>query len=95
MTVTDLFTDAIRLREGGLVSAEERRMGDVGPDQGWQVVAFHVEREGPFALGRGAVHIVPRGRWHRLEVEEPSDLMSIVLRSGTRLERRAEGTGTA
>ncbi|MEV7603066.1 cupin domain-containing protein [Kitasatospora sp. NPDC089797] len=39
-------------------------------------------------LGAGNAVVVPRGRWHRLELDGPSDLMSITLRSGTRLERR-------
>lgn len=42
-------------------------------------------------LSAGAAAIVPRGRWHRLELDAPSDLMSITLRRGTRLEARAEG----
>ncbi|CAL9669875.1 cupin [Streptomyces sp. enrichment culture] len=41
-------------------------------------------------LQAGAAVIVPRGRWHRLELDAPSDLMSITLRHGTRLERRTE-----
>ncbi|MFG2813585.1 cupin [Streptomyces sp. NPDC048410] len=41
-------------------------------------------------LRAGAAVIIPRGRWHRLELDAPSDLMSITLRQGTRLERRAE-----
>jgi hypothetical protein len=36
----------------------------------------------------GTAVIVPRGRWHRLELDAPSDLMSITLRHGTRPERR-------
>ncbi|MBD0693905.1 cupin domain-containing protein [Streptomyces sp. CBMA123] len=39
-------------------------------------------------LAPGSAVVVPRGRWHRLELDAPSDLMSITLRSGTRLERR-------
>ncbi|MFD7710899.1 cupin [Streptomyces sp. NPDC059785] len=39
-------------------------------------------------LSAGAAVIVPRGRWHRLELDAPSDLMSITLRDGTRLEKR-------
>ncbi|MFJ5637009.1 cupin [Streptomyces goshikiensis] len=39
-------------------------------------------------LSAGTAVIVPRGRWHRLELDAPSDLMSITLRHGTRLERR-------
>ncbi|MFJ9676412.1 cupin [Streptomyces sp. MPA0124] len=41
-------------------------------------------------LQAGAAVIVPRGRWHRLELDAPSDLMSITLRHGTRLEKRTE-----
>ncbi|MBP0938298.1 cupin [Streptomyces sp. KCTC 0041BP] len=39
-------------------------------------------------LSAGTAVIVPRGRWHRLELNAPSDLMSITLRHGTRLEKR-------
>ncbi|MFI9159437.1 cupin [Kitasatospora aureofaciens] len=41
-------------------------------------------------LPAGTAVVVPRGRWHRLELDAPSDLMSITLRHGTRLERRTE-----
>ncbi|MFJ3231948.1 cupin [Streptomyces sp. NPDC086787] len=41
-------------------------------------------------LQAGTAVIVPRGRWHRLELNAPSDLMSITLRQGTRLEKRAD-----
>lgn len=41
-------------------------------------------------LRAGTAVIVPRGRWHRLELDAPSDLMSITLRHGTRLEKRAD-----
>ncbi|MYX26627.1 cupin [Streptomyces sp. SID8381] len=41
-------------------------------------------------LRAGTAAIVPRGRWHRLELDAPSDLMSITLRHGTRLEKRAD-----
>ncbi|MGW1992548.1 cupin domain-containing protein [Embleya sp. NPDC001921] len=49
--------------------------------------------ESPVTLRAGSAFLVPRGRWHRLEFEEPADLMSIARRSGTRLERRAEWAG--
>ncbi|MFI6515057.1 cupin domain-containing protein [Spirillospora sp. NPDC050679] len=42
-------------------------------------------------LAAGSAFVVPRGRWHRLELDRPSDLMSITLRRGTRLERRTAG----
>jgi len=40
-------------------------------------------------LGAGTACIVPRGRWHRLELDEPTNLMSVTVRQGTRLEARA------
>lgn len=45
--------------------------------------------DGPEEMTRlpaGSAVIVPRGRWHRLELEAPSDLLSITPRRGTRLE---------
>ncbi|MEU9993338.1 cupin [Streptomyces sp. NPDC048045] len=39
-------------------------------------------------LTPGTAVIVPRGRWHRLELDAPSDLMSVTLRRGSRLEKR-------
>ncbi|WP_424637429.1 cupin [Embleya sp. AB8] len=49
-----------------------------------------VGAEPPVELGPGAAFVVPCGRWHRLESVVPTELMSIALRSGTRLERRVE-----
>lgn len=40
-------------------------------------------------LVAGTGFVVPRGRWHRFELDAPSDLVSIALRSGSRLEKRA------
>nr|BFD89459.1 hypothetical protein KitaXyl93_08190 [Kitasatospora sp. Xyl93] len=48
------------------------------------------EPESMVRLAPGSAVIVPRGRWHRLELDAPSDLMSITLRTGTRLEGRTE-----
>ncbi|MFF7340582.1 cupin [Streptomyces sp. NPDC008163] len=59
-------------------------------------IRLHLRPEAPdgaedvVRLPAGAAVIVPRGRWHRLELEAPSDLMSITLRKGTLLERRTE-----
>ncbi|MEU0743329.1 cupin domain-containing protein [Streptomyces sp. NPDC006134] len=39
-------------------------------------------------LPAGTAVIVPRGRWHRLEPDGPSDLVSVTLREDTRLEKR-------
>ncbi|MFF4415564.1 cupin domain-containing protein [Streptosporangium sp. NPDC001559] len=46
------------------------------------------QRETAITLTAGTVFVVPRGRWHRLELDGPSDLMSITLRRGTLLEKR-------
>ncbi|MEV0173106.1 cupin domain-containing protein [Streptomyces sp. NPDC050803] len=42
-------------------------------------------------LASGTAAIVPRGRWHRIALDGPSDIMSVTLPRGSRLERR---TGT-
>ena len=39
------------------------------------------------ALTSGRAFIVPAGRWHRLTVSEPADLLAITPRAGTRRER--------
>ncbi len=39
-------------------------------------------------VAAGNAAIVPRGRWHRIELDAPGDIMSITLPRGTRLERR-------
>jgi quercetin dioxygenase-like cupin family protein len=43
------------------------------------------------ALAAGGLVVIPRGRWHRFEVDAPSDLMSVSLRDGTRLEQHTGG----
>jgi hypothetical protein len=35
----------------------------------------------------GEAAIVPRGRWHRLEVEEPADLVAVTFPDGTQFEK--------
>ncbi|MBC7301077.1 MAG: cupin domain-containing protein [Nocardia sp.] len=40
----------------------------------------------PVRLTAGTAFLVPRNRWHRIELDEPSDIMSIGLREGTRQE---------
>lgn len=44
------------------------------------------DTESEVRLTAGTAFVVPRGRWHRLELEQPSDIMSIGLRHGTRIE---------
>lgn len=46
-------------------------------------------REETVTLPAGTAFVVPQDRWHRLEVDGPTDLQSITPRAGTRLERRA------
>lgn len=40
----------------------------------------------------GQVAVIPRGRWHRFEADEPSDLLAVTPRHGTELRSR-EGHG--
>ncbi|QES48516.1 cupin [Streptomyces venezuelae] len=46
--------------------------------------------EEQLTLPPGTAVIVPRGRWHRLALDAPSDIMSITLPRGSRLEKRTE-----
>jgi mannose-6-phosphate isomerase-like protein (cupin superfamily) len=39
-------------------------------------------------LQPGQAAIVPRNRWHRLEVDEPTDLLAVTTRRGTKHEKR-------
>ncbi|MEU1820359.1 cupin [Streptomyces roseifaciens] len=48
------------------------------------------EEEEEIKLAAGAAVIVPRGRWHRIELDAPGDIMSITLPRGSRLEKRTE-----
>ncbi|MDA4109148.1 cupin domain-containing protein [Mycolicibacterium holsaticum] len=41
------------------------------------------------ALAEGTAVIVPRGRWHRIEVDEPSDILAVTVLENTRLQARA------
>ncbi|MEU6586889.1 cupin [Nocardia sp. NPDC046763] len=44
--------------------------------------------EDSITLGPGQACIVPQNRWHRIELDEPTDMMSVSLRHGSLLERR-------
>ncbi|WP_227998479.1 cupin domain-containing protein [Nocardia australiensis] len=37
-------------------------------------------------LTSGTSVVIPRGRWHRIELDQPSDIMSVGLRRDTRRE---------
>ncbi|MEV4436922.1 cupin [Streptomyces sp. NPDC049585] len=39
-------------------------------------------------LAAGKAAIVPRGRWHRIELVTPGDILSVTLPQGSRLEER-------
>jgi mannose-6-phosphate isomerase-like protein (cupin superfamily) len=39
-------------------------------------------------LTPGTACVIPRGRWHRLTIEEPSDVMAFARVAGTEMERR-------
>jgi hypothetical protein len=40
------------------------------------------------SMRRGEAVIVPRATWHRIELDEPSDIMSVVVGDGARAARR-------
>ncbi|MFG3246876.1 cupin domain-containing protein [Streptomyces sp. NPDC048187] len=44
-------------------------------------------------LTPGTAVVVPRGRWHRMEIDGPVELMSLSPREGTRLEPVAASPG--
>ncbi|WP_018352838.1 cupin domain-containing protein [Longispora albida] len=44
--------------------------------------------EEEIAVPAGRAVIVPRGRWHRIELDGPSHILSVTLPRGSRLEKR-------
>ncbi|MFF3330861.1 cupin [Streptomyces sp. NPDC002888] len=46
------------------------------------------EEEEQFELTPGTAVVVPQGRWHRIALDAPSDIMSLTLPRGSRLEKR-------
>ncbi|MEU5989405.1 cupin [Spirillospora sp. NPDC047418] len=48
-------------------------------------------REEEIRLTAGTAAVVPRGRWHRIELDVPSTIMAVTLPRGSRLEKRAAG----
>ncbi|MFD0905761.1 cupin [Actinomadura sediminis] len=53
------------------------------------------QREEEIRLTAGTAAIVPRGRWHRIELDTPSTIMAVTLPNGSRLERRTGGEAPA
>ena len=57
-------------------------------------LCFRPERPGEdeeeIALTAGTAAVVPRGRWHRLAPDGPSDIMSVTRPAGSRLEKRTD-----
>lgn len=45
-------------------------------------------REEEIRLPAGTAAIVPRGRWHRIQLDVPSTIMAVTLPRGSRLEKR-------
>jgi mannose-6-phosphate isomerase-like protein (cupin superfamily) len=43
----------------------------------------------------GQAATVPRDRWHRLEVDEPADLLAVTIRRGTQHEKRTAADRSA
>ncbi|GAA2654902.1 cupin domain-containing protein [Streptomyces vastus] len=48
------------------------------------------DKEEEVKLTAGTAVVVPRGRWHRIALDAPGDIMSVTLPRGSRLEKRAE-----
>ncbi|GAB2729535.1 cupin [Streptomyces bullii] len=57
-------------------------------------LCFRPERPGDeeeeIRLTAGTAVVVPRGRWHRIALDAPSDIMSVTLPRGSRLEKRTD-----
>ncbi|MER7544240.1 cupin [Actinomadura sp.] len=49
------------------------------------------EREEEIRLTAGTAAVVPRGRWHRIELDVPSTVMAVTLPRGSRREKREGG----
>jgi mannose-6-phosphate isomerase-like protein (cupin superfamily) len=53
---------------------------------------FRPERQGDeeesVKLAAGTAAVVPRGRWHRMELDAPSDIIAVTVARGSRLEER-------
>ncbi|MGA5133648.1 cupin domain-containing protein [Streptomyces olivoreticuli] len=48
------------------------------------------DKEEETKLAAGTAVVVPRGRWHRIALDAPGDIMAITLPRGSRLEKRTE-----
>ncbi|XVQ06246.1 cupin [Spirillospora sp. CA-255316] len=48
------------------------------------------QQEEEIRLAAGTAAIVPRGRWHRIELDVPSNILAVTLPRGSRLEKRTE-----
>lgn len=48
------------------------------------------QAEERITLGAGTAAIVPRGRWHRIKLDVPSNIMVVTRPRGRRLEKRLE-----
>ncbi|HUR01969.1 MAG TPA: cupin [Nonomuraea sp.] len=48
------------------------------------------QEEEEIRLVAGTAAIVPRGRWHRIALDIPSNIMVVTLPRGSRLEKRSE-----
>ncbi|GAA1312686.1 hypothetical protein Psi02_73870 [Planotetraspora silvatica] len=48
------------------------------------------QEEEEIRLWAGTAAIVPRGRWHRIVLDIPSNIMAVTLPRGSRLEKRTD-----
>ncbi|MFE9555780.1 cupin domain-containing protein [Streptomyces sp. NPDC006692] len=49
------------------------------------------DEEEEVKVAAGTAVIVPRGRWHRIALDAPGDLLVVTLPRGSHLEKRTEG----
>jgi hypothetical protein len=83
--------DRRRRPRRSLGEAPARRRGCVLPARRDPLYLRAAQPDTPDELVRllpGQAAIVPRDRWHRLEVDEPADLSAVTVRRGTQLEKR-------
>lgn len=89
--VVACLTGGIRLyfRPERPAAPEPAGAAGAGQPAGAAVEAVGEAAEEEVRLPAGSAVIVPRGRWHRIALDGPSDIMSVTVPRGSRLEQRS------
>ena len=75
-------------------STPTRKRSSFASPAGYAFTAVRSSREQEeLKLAAGTAVIVPRGRWHRIDLDAPSDIMAVTLPCGSRLEKRTTSLG--